>query len=87
MKRARAGGPVKVTLGMALTYIEDDELVEVTPKSIRLCKAPLDSNPRRRAFRVSYRSAAPKTMIPERSAAFQDHGRAFPNNGGRGDAA
>ncbi|MFN5671242.1 hypothetical protein, partial [Bradyrhizobium sp.] len=30
-------------------YIEDDELVEVTPKSIRLRKKHLDPNDRKRA--------------------------------------
>jgi hypothetical protein len=30
--------PIQMTLEKALAYIEDDELVEVTPKSIRLRK-------------------------------------------------
>ena len=30
--------PIRMTLEKALAYIEDDELVEVTPKSIRLRK-------------------------------------------------
>ena len=41
--------PIKMTLEKALAYIEDDELVEVTPKSIRLRKKFLDSNERKRA--------------------------------------
>jgi GTP-binding protein len=41
-----------MTLEKALAYIEDDELVEVTPKSIRLRKALLDSNDRKRAVRT-----------------------------------
>ena len=32
--------PIRMTLEKALAYIQDDELVEVTPKSIRLRKAP-----------------------------------------------
>jgi GTP-binding protein len=44
--------PLKITLEKALAYIEDDELVEVTPKSIRLRKALLDPNARKRAFRA-----------------------------------
>jgi predicted membrane GTPase involved in stress response len=44
--------PLKMTLEKALAYIEDDELVEVTPKSIRLRKAMLDPNARKRAFRA-----------------------------------
>jgi GTP-binding protein len=38
-----------MTLEKALAYIEDDELVEVTPKSIRLRKKFLDPNDRKRA--------------------------------------
>jgi GTP-binding protein len=44
--------PLKMTLEKALAYIEDDELVEVTPKSIRLRKVLLDPNARKRAFRA-----------------------------------
>ena len=35
--------PIKMTLEKALAYIQDDELVEVTPKSIRLRKKLLDA--------------------------------------------
>ncbi len=35
-----------------MAYIEDDELVEVTPKSIRLRKSLLDPNDRKRAERA-----------------------------------
>jgi len=41
--------PIKMSLEKALAYIEDDELVEVTPKSIRLRKKILDPNDRKRA--------------------------------------
>src|SRR5690606_32846956 len=40
--------PMKMTLERALAYIDDDELVEVTPKSIRLRKRHLDPNERKR---------------------------------------
>ena len=40
--------PVPMTLERAIAYIEDDELVEVTPKAIRLRKRHLDFNERRR---------------------------------------
>ena len=40
--------PMNMTLEKALAYIEDDELVEVTPKSIRLRKKLLDSNERKK---------------------------------------
>ena len=41
--------PIKFTLEQALEFIDDDELVEVTPKSIRLRKKILDENMRKRA--------------------------------------
>jgi len=41
--------PIRMPLEKALAYIEDDELVEVTPKSIRLRKKFLDANDRKRA--------------------------------------
>ena len=44
--------PIRMTLEKALAYIEDDELVEVTPKSIRLRKTLLDENDRKRADRA-----------------------------------
>ncbi|HLH47904.1 MAG TPA: translational GTPase TypA, partial [Roseiarcus sp.] len=44
--------PIQMTLEKALAYIEDDELVEVTPKSIRLRKALLDPNERKKAERA-----------------------------------
>jgi GTP-binding protein len=40
--------PIRMTLEKALAYIDDDEFVEVTPKSIRLRKKLLDSNERKR---------------------------------------
>lgn len=39
---------IKFSLEEALEYIQDDELVEVTPKSIRLRKLHLDTNDRKR---------------------------------------
>ena len=44
--------PIRMTLEKALAYIGDDELVEVTPKSIRLRKRLLDPNERKRAERA-----------------------------------
>src|SRR5207344_528899 len=43
--------PLRMTLERALAYIEDDELVEVTPKSIRLRKKLLDENDRKKEDR------------------------------------
>ena len=44
--------PLRMTLERALAYIEDDELVEITPKSIRLRKRHLDPNERKKAERL-----------------------------------
>src|SRR5437868_8880016 len=43
--------PIQMTLEKALAYINDDELVEVTPKAIRLRKKLLDPNDRKREER------------------------------------
>ena len=43
---------VPMTLEQAIAYIEEDELVEVTPQSIRLRKRELDPNARKRAARA-----------------------------------
>ncbi|MFL5106087.1 MAG: translational GTPase TypA [Xanthobacteraceae bacterium] len=40
--------PIQMTLEKALAYIDDDELVEITPKSIRLRKKLLDPHERKR---------------------------------------
>jgi GTP-binding protein len=42
--------PMKLTLEQALEFIEDDELVEVTPESIRVRKAFLKEHERKRAY-------------------------------------
>jgi GTP-binding protein len=43
--------PIRMTLEKALAYIADDELVEVTPQSIRLRKRMLDPNERKKEER------------------------------------
>jgi GTP-binding protein len=43
--------PIQLTLESAIEFIEDDELVEVTPKSIRLRKRFLSEHDRKRAAR------------------------------------
>jgi len=50
--------PIKMTLEKALAYIQDDELVEVTPASIRLRKKLLDENDRKKAERTKEADAA-----------------------------
>ena len=43
--------PRRMSLEQSIAYIEDDELVEVTPKSVRLRKRYLDPNERKRMSR------------------------------------
>jgi GTP-binding protein len=43
--------PVRLSLEQAIAYIDDDELVEVTPKAIRLRKRFLDPHQRKREAR------------------------------------
>jgi len=45
--------PREITLELALEYIEDDELIEVTPQAIRLRKRVLDQVQRRKAARAA----------------------------------
>ncbi len=49
--------PIKMSLEKALAYIGEDELVEITPKSIRLRKAVLDPNERKRLSRTKEAAA------------------------------
>jgi len=44
--------PVKLSLEQSIAYIDDDELVEVTPKNIRMRKRYLDPNDRKRQSRA-----------------------------------
>jgi len=50
--QVRLTPPKKMTLEQAIAYIDDDEMVEVTPKSIRLRKRHLDANERKKASRA-----------------------------------
>jgi GTP-binding protein len=50
--------PRRRSLEQAIAYVEDDELVEVTPTAIRLRKRHLDPNARKRADRASDSDAA-----------------------------
>jgi GTP-binding protein len=45
--------PIRMSLEQALEFIEEDELVEVTPKAIRLRKRILDHNLRKQAEKVT----------------------------------
>jgi GTP-binding protein len=48
--------PIQLTLEYAVEFIEDDELVEITPKSIRLRKRHLKEHDRKRASREAVAS-------------------------------
>ncbi|MQW89833.1 translational GTPase TypA [Sinorhizobium saheli] len=50
--------PIRMTLERALSWIQDDELVEVTPKSIRLRKLHLDPHERKRFEKARTAGAA-----------------------------
>ena len=50
--------PVKMTLEQALEFIDDDELVEVTPNFIRLRKKHLLEHERKKASRAKDKTAA-----------------------------
>jgi GTP-binding protein len=50
--------PIRMTLEKAIAYVADDELVEVTPKSVRLRKRQLDKNLRRKDSRDAKRASA-----------------------------
>jgi GTP-binding protein len=49
--------PLKMSLEQAIEFIQDDELVEVTPKSIRLRKKILDTKTREREAKRAERAA------------------------------
>ncbi len=46
--------PRRISLEVALEYIEDDELIEVTPDAIRLRKRVLNANERKKAARLRH---------------------------------
>ena len=66
-----------MTLEKALAYIQDDELVEVTPKSIRLRKKLLDETDRKREDR----RRAPPPRRSETSAAIGSYRRGLFEHG------
>jgi GTP-binding protein len=50
--------PRRMTLEQAISYIDDDELVEVTPSAIRLRKRYLDPHQRKRHERRTVEAEA-----------------------------
>ena len=59
----------KMTLEQAMEWIRDDELVEVTPKSIRIRKAILDIDKRRRAEKKQIALNESATVLRSRISA------------------
>jgi GTP-binding protein len=49
--------PRQMTMELALEFIQDDELIEVTPDGIRLRKRVLDPNQRRKAAKKANQPA------------------------------
>ncbi|MEM9349846.1 MAG: translational GTPase TypA, partial [Pseudomonadota bacterium] len=52
-ENVRLTTPVRMSLEEAIAYIDDDELVEVTPNAIRLRKRYLDPHERKRQARAA----------------------------------
>ena len=50
--------PIRMSLEKALAYVGEDELVEITPQSIRLRKAILDPHERKRMSRAKEAESA-----------------------------
>jgi GTP-binding protein len=50
--------PRAITLELALEYIEDDELIEVTPRAVRLRKRALSQSERKKLSRAEKRAAS-----------------------------
>jgi len=52
-QRDSARGTLRMSLERAIEYIDIDEYVEATPKSLRLRKRILDANARKRAIVIA----------------------------------
>ena len=61
--------PRKMTLEQAMGWIRDDELVEVTPKYIRIRKSILDIDERRRAERKQHALKESSNTLQSRRSA------------------
>ena len=55
--------PRQITLELALEFIQDDELIEVTPDAIRLRKRVLDPNMRKKAAKRAAQRSPPRGHI------------------------
>ena len=55
-ENVRLEPPRELTLELAMEFINDDELIEVTPDAIRLRKRILDPNERKKAAKKAVKS-------------------------------
>jgi GTP-binding protein len=61
--------PFKMTLEQAMEWIRDDELIEVTPKTIRIRKATLDSHERKRLVKKQLIMSENANLLQSRPSA------------------
>ena len=61
--------PIRPTLELAVEFIEDDELIEITPLSIRIRKRHLKENERKRASRTEAATTEEPPRTPRPAAA------------------
>ncbi len=69
--------PIQMSLEYAVEFIDDDELVEVTPQSIRLRKRHLKEHERRRASREGRVSLSLALALPRKESRKAASGRLF----------
>jgi len=79
--------PIDLTLEYAVEFIADDELVEITPKSIRVRKRHLSEHDRKRAGRgadagddLVLGPDARARVLQEAACSYQNRARCFSNN-------
>ena len=56
--------PIRLTLELAVEFIDDEELIEITPQSIRIRKRYLKEHERRRAARADTGGSEPRVAQP-----------------------
>ena len=72
-KTSKLTPPVRFSLERAIEYIDTDELVEATPKNIRLRKRILDANARKRAAQRRHRRRPQQPRVSPVAADFIRH--------------
>jgi len=79
--------PRQITLEYAMEYIEEDELIEVTPQSIRLRKRVLQANDRKKAARAREWPTPSDLRVPLFTLGGGEHAGQRDVDGGHGNAA